>query len=177
MMKPKDKQIVQKIVAKEASKKSVQTPKDVEAVAERVMKQVRRNSALKKRIGTGLKFFVGSLVLLYIGSRLAVRKRRPVRKYKPYTGFPRYVGRNNSDGVPPNIGGQNAMAFAAMKRQGLPPTTIRHILSERRSTTRPSPTMRPRVLSNKKKVAGMSNLPQNFLNRLLHFKPDNKPNN
>ena len=174
----KDKKIVREIITKEISKKPIKTKKDVETVAERVVKRVQRNSALRKRLGRGLKFFVASLILLYIGSRL-VRKRPYVRKYKSYTGLPRYTGRNSSDGVPPNIGGQNVMAFAAMKRQELSPTTIRQYLNERRAgaTLRPSPTMRPRTLSGKKKVADMSNLPKNFLNRLLHFKPNNKPNN
>lgn len=172
-MNPKDKKVVTKTVVEELSKKPVETKKDVEIVTERVMKKIQRKPVLRKRLGPGLKLFIVTLIFLYVRS-LLVRQRRPVKKFKPFTGFPRYLGKNRNGGVPPNIGGQNVMAFAAMKRQGLTPTTIRRVLSERRATLRPSPTMRPRTLSGRKKVAGMSNLPKSILNRYLNFKPNNR---
>ena len=177
-MNPRDKKIVRDAVAKELSKRPLTVKKDIEPATLRITKDLkkRRPSFWKHTgwylINVAIVSFLMNVYIRLVQARLRRARRKKSKKFIPFKGRGRSLG-----GVSPNIGGgQNAMASAAMKRQGLTPTTIRRILSERRATIRPSPIMRPRTLSGKKKVAGMSNLPRNFLNRFLHHNPDN-PNN
>ena len=181
-MKPKDKKIVRDAVAKELSKRPLTAKKDIEPATLRITKDLKkRRPSFWKHTGWYLinVAIVSLLMNVYIRlvqARLRRARRKKSKKFIPFRGRGRSLGKNNDNGVPPNIGGQNVMAFTAMKRQGLTPTTIRRILSERRTTIRPPPTMRPRTLSDKKRVAGMSNLPRTYLDRFLHHNPD-KPNN